>query len=125
MWVYCGWGLWVGLVGVGGVINGNAYHSRCNPHPSIHTLNPPPTHTRRTLFPLFQKYVTKGYVSEEEAGKRLAQVVSDPSLDKSGVYWSWSNTKGAFENQVSEEVADDGKGVKLWEISEKLVGLKQ
>jgi hypothetical protein len=28
----------------------------------------------RTLFPAFQKYVTKGYVSEEEAGKRLAQV---------------------------------------------------
>lgn len=28
----------------------------------------------RTLFPVFQKYVTKGYVSEEDAGKRLAQV---------------------------------------------------
>lgn len=28
----------------------------------------------RTLFPVFQKYVTKGYVSEEEAGRRLAQV---------------------------------------------------
>jgi protochlorophyllide reductase len=30
---------------------------------------------------------------------------------------------GAFENQVSEEVADDGKAGKLWEVSEKLVGL--
>lgn len=28
----------------------------------------------RTLFPLFQKYITKGYVSEEDAGDRLAQV---------------------------------------------------
>lgn len=28
----------------------------------------------RTLFPPFQKYVTKGFVSEEEAGERLAQV---------------------------------------------------
>ncbi len=28
----------------------------------------------RTLFPPFQKYITKGYVSEEEAGNRLAQV---------------------------------------------------
>ncbi len=28
----------------------------------------------RTIFPVFQKYVTKGYVSEEEAGTRLAQV---------------------------------------------------
>jgi protochlorophyllide reductase len=63
-------------------------------------------------------------VSEEDAGKRLAQVVSDPALAKSGVYWSWSDSKGAFENQVSEEVADDDKAVKLWEVSEKLVGLK-
>lgn len=28
----------------------------------------------RLLFPPFQKYITKGYVSEEDAGKRLAQV---------------------------------------------------
>jgi len=30
----------------------------------------------RTLFPPFQKYITKGYVSEDEAGRRLAQVCS-------------------------------------------------
>eukprot|EP00882_Tetradesmus_deserticola_P000599 GHRQ01000655.1.p1 GENE.GHRQ01000655.1~~GHRQ01000655.1.p1 ORF type:complete len:415 (+),score=206.45 GHRQ01000655.1:96-1247(+) len=77
----------------------------------------------KKLFPVFQKYVTKGYVSEEEAGKRLAQVVSDPAMGKSGVYWSWNNATGVFENQVSEEVADDGKAAKLWEISEKLVGM--
>jgi protochlorophyllide reductase len=77
----------------------------------------------KTLFPLFQKYVTKGYVSQAEAGKRLAQVVSDPSMSKSGVYWSWSDKDGSFENQVSEEVSDDGKAAKLWEVSEKLVGL--
>lgn len=77
----------------------------------------------RTLFPVFQKYVTKGYVSEEEAGRRLAQVVSDPSMDKSGVYWSWNNGTGAFENQVSEEVSDGDKASKLWELSERLVGL--
>lgn len=43
----------------------------------------------------------------------VLQVVSDPSLNKSGVYWSWDNTKsslwfeeeeGALENTVSEEV---------------------
>lgn len=28
----------------------------------------------KTLFPPFQKYITKGFVSEEDAGKRLAQV---------------------------------------------------
>ena len=28
----------------------------------------------RALFPPFQKYITKGYVSEKDAGDRLAQV---------------------------------------------------
>lgn len=44
-------------------------------------------------------------------------------MGKSGVYWSWSSATGSFENQVSEEVSDDGKATKLWELSEKLVGL--
>jgi protochlorophyllide reductase len=44
-------------------------------------------------------------------------------MGKSGVYWSWNNNTGAFENQVSEEVSDDAKARKLWEVSEKLVGL--
>ncbi|MQL78246.1 hypothetical protein Taro_010669 [Colocasia esculenta] len=77
----------------------------------------------RILFPPFQKYITKGYVSEEESGKRLAQVVSDPSLTKSGVYWSWNKNSASFENQLSEEASDPEKARKLWEISEKLVGL--
>ncbi|CAN1123788.1 Protochlorophyllide reductase A, chloroplastic [Linum perenne] len=77
----------------------------------------------RLLFPPFQKYITKGYVSEEEAGKRLAQVVSEPYLAKSGVYWSWNKNKSSFENQLSEEASDAEKARKLWEISEKLVGL--
>ena len=73
-------------------------------------------------------------MSEAEAGRRLAQVVSDPTLDKSGVYWSWDNDKsslwfdsvdGALENRVSEEVSDDKKGAKLWDLSAKLVGLTQ
>ena len=78
----------------------------------------------RTLFPLFQKYVTKGYVSQEEAGKRLAQVVADPALGKSGVYWSWSEKSGSFENQMSEEVSDDAKAAKLFDMSLNLVGLQ-
>ena len=36
------------------------------------------------------KYVTGGYVSEVEAGQRLAQVIDDPQCTKSGVYWSWN-----------------------------------
>eukprot|EP01025_Chloroclados_australasicus_P062438 TRINITY_DN8203_c0_g3_i1.p1 TRINITY_DN8203_c0_g3~~TRINITY_DN8203_c0_g3_i1.p1 ORF type:complete len:397 (-),score=48.14 TRINITY_DN8203_c0_g3_i1:230-1420(-) len=78
----------------------------------------------QTLFPPFQKYITKGFVSEEDAGKRLAQVISDPALSESGVYWSWDNTTGAFVNELSEEASDDQKGSRLWELSEKLVGLQ-
>ncbi|KAG0488521.1 hypothetical protein HPP92_007332 [Vanilla planifolia] len=77
----------------------------------------------RVLFPPFQKYITKGFVSEEEAGKRLAQVVSDPNLSKSGVYWSWNKNSASFENQLSQEASDAHKARKMWEISEKLVGL--
>merc|ERR1719271_1508885 len=46
--------------------------------------------TFSSLFPVFMKYVTGGYVSEAEAGDRLAQVVYDPVAAKSGVYWSWN-----------------------------------
>jgi hypothetical protein len=143
----------------------------------------------KTLFPPFQKYITKGYVSIPDAGQRLAQVraaksgtfklrklqqqelsapecladrpvasceglppytvyrlvawglscctsyaaitaaacvpqvVSDPNMNKSGTYWSWSNEKGSFENVVSDEVADDAKAARLWALSERLVGL--
>ncbi|PWA85753.1 protochlorophyllide oxidoreductase [Artemisia annua] len=77
----------------------------------------------RMLFPPFQKFITKGFVSEDESGKGLAQVVSDPSLTKSGVYWSWNKDSSSFENQLSEEASDLSKARKVWEISEKLVGL--
>ncbi|KAH8494416.1 hypothetical protein H0E87_020987 [Populus deltoides] len=77
----------------------------------------------RLLFPPFQKYITKGFVSEHEAGKRRAQVVSDPSLTKSGAYWSWNKHSASFQNQLSQEASDAEKARKVWEISEKLVGL--
>ncbi|KAH0707113.1 hypothetical protein KY289_012189 [Solanum tuberosum] len=77
----------------------------------------------RLLFPPFQKFITKGFVSEAESGKRLAQVVSDPSLTKSGVYWSWNKNSSSFENQLSEEASDVEKARKVWEVSEKLLGL--
>lgn len=78
----------------------------------------------QVLFPLFQKNITQGYVSEEEAGRRLAKVVADSAYDQSGAYWSWSNNSEAFINTPSDEVQDLEKGKRLWEISEKLVGHK-
>lgn len=50
-------------------------------------------------------------------------MVADPALDKSGAYWSWSNDSKSFENQLSEEASDKSKASRLWELSEKLVGL--
>lgn len=53
----------------------------------------------------------------------FTQVVSDPSLTKSGVYWSWNKTSASFENQLSQEASDAEKARRVWDISEKLVGL--
>jgi protochlorophyllide reductase len=57
----------------------------------------------RVLFPAFQKNITQGYVSEDEAGRRLAGVVSAPDYNQSGVYWSWSKDSDAFINTLSDE----------------------
>ncbi len=79
------------------------------------------------LFPLFQKYITGGFVTEELAGERVADVVTDPKFNRSGVYWSWGNRqrqgREAFVQEVSVEASDDAKAARLWELSEKLVGL--
>ena len=44
----------------------------------------------RKYFPVFMKYITGGFVGEEEAGQRLYQVIVDPRCTRSGVYWSWN-----------------------------------
>ncbi|WP_353929738.1 protochlorophyllide reductase [Okeanomitos corallinicola TIOX110] len=79
------------------------------------------------LFPLFQKYITGGFVSEELAGKRVADVVTDPAYSESGMYWSWGNRQKkegkSFVQKVSNEASDDAKAEKMWELSAKLVGL--
>lgn len=81
----------------------------------------------RTIFPWFQKNITKGYVTQELSGERVAQVVADPDFKRSGVHWSWGNRqqegRSAFVQELSAEGSDDAKAKKLWELSEKLVGL--
>ncbi len=81
----------------------------------------------QTIFPFFQKNITGGYVSEEESGDRVAKVVAEEGYNKSGVYWSWGNrqdkNREAFCQEVSNEAADANKAGKLWELSEKLVGI--
>ncbi|MBO3464084.1 protochlorophyllide reductase [Aetokthonos hydrillicola] len=79
------------------------------------------------LFPLFQRNITGGFVSEEEAGARVAEVVSLPEYNMSGAYWSWGNrqkkNRKAFIQEVSNEASDGDKAERMWELSAKLVGL--
>jgi len=97
----------------------------------------------RKGFPWFMKYVTGGYVGEQEAGERLAQVIDDPNCSKSNVYWSWNGgaqtvgrwdksgkPKGAggsggeiFENTQSDAVQDMKTAQEVWDLSVDAVGL--
>jgi protochlorophyllide reductase len=62
-------------------------------------------------------------VSEDEAGRRLAAVMSSPDYSTSGAYWSWSNDSEAFENTLADEAQDMDKAKRVWELSEKLCGV--
>eukprot|EP00438_Fugacium_kawagutii_P024720 Skav235560 [mRNA] locus=scaffold3067:354397:356823:- [translate_table: standard] len=66
------------------------------------TYEPP-----RKYFPIFMKYITGGYVGEEEAGSRLFQVLHDPKCTKSGVYWSWNG--GPREGRGLEAMEKGGQ----------------
>jgi protochlorophyllide reductase len=88
-------------------------------------------HTPRAfqvIFPWFQKNITKGYVTQELAGDRLAQVVADPAFgQRSGVHWSWGNRqkagREAFAQQLTARAQDQQLGERLWALTAKCVGL--
>ena len=65
-------------------------------------------------------------MSQELAGDRVAQVVADAEFKQSGVHWSWGNRQKvggkSFVQELSDKASDD-KAVRMWELSEKLVGL--
>ncbi len=81
----------------------------------------------RTIFPWFQKNITKGYVSQELAGERVAQVVADPAFSESGMHWSWGNRqregRAAFAQALSIQASSAQRATQLWELSEKLIAL--
>ena len=97
------------------------------------------TPTFRFLFPIIQKYVTKGYVSMQEAGGRLASVVCEPQYTESGAYWAWKgggdqlwdnywdndNRNEAFNNKTSKEGGDMLKAKEMFDMSARVVGLKE
>lgn len=102
----------------------------------------------RKYFPVFMKFITGGFVGEEEAGQRLFQVAHDPRCSKSGVYWSWnggpregrgaealekggqiSGSGGAgggwdsiFENDQSAKVLDMELAMNLFQYSNEITG---
>ena len=101
----------------------------------------------RKYFPIFMKYITGGFVGEEEAGMRLFQVAHDPRCSKSGVYWSWNGgpregrdgaletdgqiTGGGgagggwdsiYENDQSDKVLNVETAASLWKYSTMITG---
>jgi protochlorophyllide reductase len=80
------------------------------------------------IFPWFQKNVTKGYVSQELAGERVADVVADPRFKQSGVHWSWGNRqkegRESFSQELSDKVTDAATAKRMWAASAKLVGIR-
>jgi len=104
----------------------------------------------RKFFPVFMKFITGGFVGEEEAGQRLFQVAHDPRCAKSGVYWSWNGgpredrgleaiEKGGqisggggagggwdsiYENDTSSKVTDLDLQMKLFKTSTEICGAK-
>lgn len=102
----------------------------------------------RKYFPIFMKFITGGFVSEQEAGQRLFQVAHDPRCTKSGVYWSWNGgpredrgiealEKGGqisggggagggwdsiYENDQSAKVNDIERGLRLFNLSTEIIG---
>ena len=81
----------------------------------------------QTIFPWFQKNITKGYVTQTLAGERVAQVVADPGFAKSGVHWSWGNrqreVREPFAQPLSAKANDNTRASRLWALSERFVGL--
>ena len=79
------------------------------------------------IFPWFQKNITKGYVSQELAGDRVAQVAADAGFKASGVHWSWGNRQKegheAFSQPLSAKANDEARARRLWSYSERMVGL--
>ncbi len=83
----------------------------------------------QTIFPWFQKNITKGYVTQELAGERVADVVAEPGFVRSGVHWSWGNRqrKGAeaFAQPLSASASNTDRAKRLWTLSERCIGMAE
>ena len=81
----------------------------------------------RVLFPIFQKFITRGYVSQRMAGERVAQVATFKEYAKPAVHWSWGNRqktgRKAFSQKLSKRIIDPKISKQTYELTQKLVGL--
>ena len=81
----------------------------------------------RILFPLFQKFITKGYVSQKLAGERVAKVATLKKYAIPGVHWSWGNRqklgRKAFSQKLSKRIIDSKISKQTYELTKKLVGI--
>ena len=81
----------------------------------------------RLIFPIFQKFITKGYVSQTLAGERVAKVATLKKYAVSGVHWSWGNRqksgRRAFSQKLSKRIIDSNISKQTYDLTRKLVGL--
>nr|AUG32864.1 protochlorophyllide oxidoreductase [Paulinella longichromatophora] len=81
----------------------------------------------QSIFPWFQKNITGGYVSQDLAGERVADVVASPAFAQSGVHWSWGNRQRKdgkqFIQELSNQASDEFTAKKVWDLSMNLVDL--
>jgi len=88
---------------------------------------------RYFFFPTLMKAIGS-YVTQPEAGERLASVVADDETAKSGIYWSWNgnaqymgvgNAGGSggaiFENSFAGMIRDERLGELAWDYSMEAV----
>lgn len=83
----------------------------------------------QTIFPWFQKNITKGYVSQTLAGERVAQVVADEAFAKSGVHWSWGNRqeqgRAPFAQPLSAAANSEARAARLWALTAQMTGIAE
>ncbi len=81
----------------------------------------------RILFPIFQKFITRGYVSQRLAGERVAQVATFEEYAKPAVHWSWGNRqktgRKAFSQKLSNRIIDADTSKQTYDLTKNLVGL--
>ena len=81
----------------------------------------------RFLFPIFQKFITRGYVSERLAGERVAKVATYKEYAKPSAHWSWGNRqktgRKAFSQKLSKRIIEKKNCQLTYDLTRKLVGL--